>query len=137
MEIILYIAAGIAALAFVILVVYVIITLKATRQTLNDVSGTLQGLEKQMQGVTSEATQLLNKTNRLAEDMNQKSSKLDSLFEGAKGIGNTLQDFNQTLAHLSKIISKHSKEDQEKAAQAVKWGASLFEFWNNRKNKSK
>jgi uncharacterized protein YoxC len=135
MEIMLYIAAIIAAIAFVVLVVYAVITLKATKQTLNDVSGTLQGLEKQMQGVTSETTQLLNKTNRLADDINHKSTKLDGLFEGAKGVGDTVNDFNQTLRQLSSIISRNSKEDQEKAAQAVKWGASIFEYWNKRKSK--
>lgn len=133
MEILLYIAALIAAVAFVVLVIYVVITLKATKETLANVSGTLKGLEKQMEGVTTETTQLLTKTNRLADDINQKSTKLDGLFESAKGIGTTINDFNQTLRQLSNMISRTSREDQEKAAQAVKWGSTIMEIWNKRK----
>ncbi|WP_085991662.1 DUF948 domain-containing protein [Oceanobacillus senegalensis] len=134
MEFLLYISAFIAAIAFVILVIYVVGAIKATKQTLNDVSETMQGIEKQIEGVTTETTQLLNKTNKLADDMGQKTTKLDSLFEGAKGVGDTLKDFNQSLSKLSSSISSASKVDSEKTAQAVKWGAAIVDFVNGRKN---
>uniref|UniRef100_UPI0018E179C6 DUF948 domain-containing protein n=1 Tax=Virgibacillus massiliensis TaxID=1462526 RepID=UPI0018E179C6 len=63
MEKIGYIAAIIAALAFVIVVIYFVITLKVSNQTLHNVVNTLESLDKQMQGITDETTQLLTKTN--------------------------------------------------------------------------
>ncbi|NBJ69041.1 MULTISPECIES: DUF948 domain-containing protein [Clostridia] len=134
MEILAYIAAAIAAVAFVVLVVYLVITLKAARQTLHNVAETLTSLEQQMQGVTSETTQLLAKTNKLADDMNQKSSKLNSLFNGFKGIGDTVTEFNQSLRDLTNSVAKAANEDPEKTTQAIKWGTTLMELWK-KKNK--
>ena len=134
MEILLYIAIIIALIALVVLVVYIINTLKVTKETLNEVSSTLQGLETQMSGVTNETTELLAKTNRLADDIEQKSLKMDGLFNGAKGIGVTISEFNQSLKQLTNSVSRASHEDQEKTSQAVKWGTSILEQLFKRKN---
>ena len=73
MEIILYLSAAVAAIAFFILVIYLSKTLKSLQVTLDSVSHTLGGLEKQLEGLTTESTLLLNKTNALAEDLQKKS----------------------------------------------------------------
>ncbi|MFD2630489.1 DUF948 domain-containing protein [Oceanobacillus kapialis] len=134
MEIMLYIAALIAAIAFAVLVVYAIITLKATKQTMNNVAETLDGLNKQMKGITDETTQLLTKTNRLADDIQQKSSKLNGVFDGAKGLGETVREFNASLKQLSGSISRTANQNPEKATQAVKWASTFMELWK-KKNK--
>src|SRR5690625_1961243 len=134
MEIMLYIAAIIAAAAFVVLVVYAIVTRKEAKKTMSNVHETLNSLDKQMQGVTTEATQLLNKTKRLAEDLNQKSEKVDGLFDGAKNIGKSVKGFNQSLKQLSNSISKTASEDPEKVSQAVKWGSAIIDLWKKKKN---
>jgi uncharacterized protein YoxC len=72
MEILLYLAAIIAAVAFAVLVIYLAKTLKASTRTLNNVANTLESLEKQMQGITTETTELLHKTNALADDVIKK-----------------------------------------------------------------
>lgn len=136
MEIILYSAITIAALAFLILIIYCFITWKATQETLKGIWDTTQGISSQVQNVSEEASRVIAKSNTIADDLNQKTHQLDGLIQGAKGIGDTVEDFNKSLQHLSDIISKHSKEEQEKAAQAVKWGASFFEYWNKRKTNS-
>ncbi|HLR75311.1 MAG TPA: DUF948 domain-containing protein [Virgibacillus sp.] len=134
MEIILYIAALITAIAFAVLVGYLAITLKATQRTLDNVASTVESLEKQMEGITTETTALLNKTNKLAEDMHDKSTKLNGLFDGIKGIGETVNDFNMSLRQISTHITTAASEDKDKAAQAVKWGAALIDLWKKRKN---
>ena len=133
MEILLYIAALIAAVAFAVLVIYLAMTLKASTRTLNNVANTLEGLEKQMQGITSETTELLHKTNVLADDVSQKTAKLDGLFDGVKGIGETVQDFNKTLKQFSSSVSRAAVENQDKASQAVTWGAALFDLIKKKK----
>lgn len=134
MEIILYIAALITAIAFAVLVGYLAITLKATQRTLDNVASTVESLEKQMEGITTETTALLNKTNKLAEDMHDKSTKLNGLFDGIKGIVETINDFNMSLRQISTHITTAASEDKDKAAQAVKWGAALIDLWKKRKN---
>ncbi|WP_042223162.1 DUF948 domain-containing protein [Oceanobacillus manasiensis] len=133
MEIMLYIAALIAAVAFAVLVIYAIITMKAAKQTMENVQNSLDGLNTQMKGITDETTQLLTKTNRLADDVQQKSSKLNGVFDGAKGLGETVRDFNNSLKQLSGSISRTANQNPEKAAQAVKWASTLMEFWKKKK----
>ncbi|MFZ3580097.1 DUF948 domain-containing protein [Virgibacillus sp. DJP39] len=134
MENLLYIAAIIVAIAFAVLVIYLAMTLKATQRTLNNVADTVEDLEKQLQGITTETTALLNKTNRLAEDVEQKSSKLNGLFDGVRGIGETVKDFNQSLRKITTKVSVSAEQNQEKASQAVKWGTAMFDLWKKKKN---
>ena len=128
MEIVLYVAIIIAVIALVVLTIYIINTLKVTKQFLNDVTTTLDGIETQMKGVTDETTALLTKTNRLADDVEEKSAKVDQLIDGAKGIGETMNEFDQSLQQLTNSISRASQEEHEKTSQAVKWGASILEY---------
>ncbi|WP_152657275.1 DUF948 domain-containing protein [Oceanobacillus sp. CFH 90083] len=136
MEAILYSALAIVIAALLILIIYMVILLFNTKKTMDEVLKTLGKIDHQVKGVSGEATEVVQKSKGLVEDLTQKSSQLDGLIQGAKGIGDTVEDFNKSLQQLSNIISKHSKEEQEKAAQAVKWGASIFEYWNKRKMKS-
>lgn len=124
----LYVAITIALIALVVLIVYIINTLKVSKKFLSEVSTTLDGIKTQMKGVTDETTALLSKTNHLADDVERKSMKIDGLLDGAKGIGETMNEFDQSLKQLSNSISRASQEEQEKTSQAVKWGASILEY---------
>ncbi|GIO24450.1 DUF948 domain-containing protein [Oceanobacillus sp. J11TS1] len=136
MEVILYSALAIAIIALLILIIYLVILLVNTKKTMDQVLETLGRINHQVKDVAADANQVVDRSKGLVDDLTQKSSQLDGLILGAKGIGDTVEDFNKSLQQLSNIISKHSKEDQEKAAQAVKWGASIFEYWNRRKTNS-
>ncbi|MDY0408716.1 hypothetical protein [Paracerasibacillus soli] len=70
-----------------------------------------------------------------AEDVINKTGKLEGIFDGAKGIGETLMDFNESIKHITSQISRNASQNQEKAAQSVKWGAALFDLWKKNRNK--
>lgn len=140
MIIILYIAALIFALAFAVLVVYLSKTLKAAQHTLDNVASTLGGLEKQMEGISVETTALLNKTNHLADDIGDKSQKLNTLVDGVKGIGDSVQDFNESLHSISTNLKQSAQSNTDTAAQAMKWGQvgmDLYKKWQKEKPQSK
>jgi uncharacterized protein YoxC len=136
MIILLYIAALIVAIAFAVLVIYISKVLKETKRTMAHVADTLEGLERQMEGITIETTALLNKTNKLAEDVSEKSLRMNTLVDGIKGIGDTVQDFNRSLRGVSSRITSMSEENKDATAQAVKWGTIALEFWKKRKGES-
>ncbi len=133
MEAALAIAAIIVAVAFAVLVGYIAQTLVAAKRTLNNVADTLEGLEKQVEGITTETTLLLAKTNDLAGDITNKSTKLDNIFFGVDELGGTFFKLTQSLNRLSSNITKTSTEDVEKASQAVKWGTAILNLVNKRK----
>ncbi|WP_186578348.1 DUF948 domain-containing protein [Aquibacillus kalidii] len=136
MIILLYIAALIVAIAFAVLVIYIAKVLKETRRTMANVADTLEGLERQMEGITIETTALLNKTNKLAEDVSEKSQRMNTLVDGIKGIGETVQEFNQSLRGITNNITSVTEQNKDTTAQAVKWGTILLEFWKKRKQES-
>ncbi|MFC7320289.1 DUF948 domain-containing protein [Halobacillus campisalis] len=129
MVIILYVSALIAALAFGVLVIFLARTLVAVRRTMNNVADTLEGVEKQMEGITLETTALLNKTNKLAEDVSVKSQSLNPLVDGVKGIGETVQEFNHSIRSISKGLTRSAHNHTDSAAQAMKWGQVAINLW--------
>lgn len=133
MEGLLYIAAIIVAVAFAVLVVFLAMTLRASQRTLNNVADTLENLEKQVEGITTETTDLLKKTNQLAEDAQNKSAKLNGVFDGIKGIGETTKEFSDSLGNITRNISRTASESEEKASQALTWGSALLDLWKKKK----
>lgn len=136
MEIILYLSAAVAAIAFLILVIFLTKTLKSLQLTLDSVSHTLTGVEKQLQGLTTESTLLLHKTNALAEDLQQKSENLNTVVDAVKEVGTTLKGFNSSLQKVSSKVELEIDQNQDKIAQAVQWGNVLFELkdmWKRKK----
>ncbi|WP_374720937.1 DUF948 domain-containing protein [Peribacillus tepidiphilus] len=136
MEIILYLSAALAAIAFLILVIYLSKTLKSLQGTLDRVAHTLEGLEKQLQGITLETTELLHKTNALAEDLQKKSEHLNTVVYAVKDVGTSIQKFNSSLKQVSSKVQTDLENHQEKISQIVQWGNVFLELrdkWKKRK----
>ena len=137
MEIILYLSAAVAAIAFLVLVIFLSRTLKSLQVTLDSVAHTLDGLEKQMQGVTVETASLLHKTNVLAEDLQKKSENLNSVVTAVKGVGNSIESFNSSIQKVSNKVQAGIDNNQEKISQIVQWSNVAMEIrdkWKARKN---
>ncbi|PLT32251.1 DUF948 domain-containing protein [Bacillus sp. V5-8f] len=137
MEIILYLSAAVAAIAFLVLVIFLSRTLKSLQTTLDSVAHTLDGLEKQMQGVTVETASLLHKTNVLAEDLQKKSENLNSVVNAVKGVGESIKGFNSSIQKVSNQVQAGIDNNQEKISQIVQWSNVAMEIrdkWKSRKN---
>lgn len=140
MEIILYLSVALIAIAFLVLVIYVTKTLKTLQTTLSSVSNTLTGLEKQLDGVTKETTELLQKTNALADDIQVKSQNLNSVVSAVKNVGTTVNKFNGTLKTLTESFDIQVEENKEKISQIVQWGNVFLELkdkWSAKKQEKK
>ncbi|WP_419881968.1 DUF948 domain-containing protein [Peribacillus sp. B-H-3] len=138
MEIILYLSAAVAAVAFLVLVIFLSRTLKSLQVTLDSVAQTLTGLEGQMQGVSLETTQLLHKTNALAEDLQHKSENLNTVVNAVKGVGNSISSFNTSMQKVSEKVQFEIDNNQEKISQIVQWSNVALEIkdkWKARKSK--
>lgn len=136
MIIILYLSVALIAIAFTILVVYVSKTLKALQETLTNVAGTLSGLENQLEGITLETTTLLHKTNELAEDIQHKSDKLNTVVESVKDVGTTIQHLNQSVKRVTTTATTNLEQNQDKVNQVVQWSNAAMEIWTKWKQKN-
>ncbi|KMY55085.1 hypothetical protein AC623_15020 [Bacillus sp. FJAT-27231] len=122
MVIILYLSAAIAAIAFLILVLNLSKTLKSVDKTLDSLSRTVDRLEGQMQGITAETTELLHKTNALAEDVQHKTEQLNTVVYAIKDVGSTVQNLNQSINKVTTTVASQMEKNQYKISQAVQWG---------------
>lgn len=129
-KIILYLSVALIAVAFFILVIYLIKTLKTVQGTLQSLTKTIEGMEKQIQDIGTETAQLLHKTNAVADDVQKKVESLNVLFEAVKQVGSTVQTFNDALA-------KKWTANEQKFIQAIQWGNAFFEIWGKWKEKKK
>jgi len=88
------IAGLIAAVAFVVLVVYLARTLVQTAKLLQELQETMKEttkmvevLSKNTEQIMDQSTKLVDKTNTLMDDVNSKSSKLNPLFDTVENLG--------------------------------------------------
>lgn len=140
MQIILYLSIAVIAIAFLILVIYLSKTLKSLQVTLDSVSKTLVGLEKQLDGVTRETTELLHKTNALAEDIQHKSENLNSVVIAVKDVGDTVRSFNGSIQKVTTSVNSQFEENKDKIAAVVQWSQIFLEMkdkWKMRKQNEK
>lgn len=133
MGILIGIAVAIVVIALCILVYFVVGAINEAKEVMATVDSTIESLDEQLKGITTETTFLLQHANRLANDINEKSVKLNGLFDGIKGIGETIQEFNESLNTISLNITKSALKDQEKASQAVKWGIAAMNVLKRKK----
>ncbi|MCM3359275.1 MULTISPECIES: DUF948 domain-containing protein [unclassified Psychrobacillus] len=136
MENLLYIAAIVAAIAFLILCISLAVTLSSVKKTLNNVAETLDGLETHLQNVTKETAELLHKTNELAVDIQDKSEKLNTVVDAVKNVGVSVNGFNNSIQRLSTSVTTEVEKNEDKIAQVVQW-SSIFlgirDKWKERK----
>lgn len=138
-QIILYIAAGVAAIAFLILCVAIAIVLFSVKKNLDHVAKTLDGVEGQIQGITRESTDLLHKTNRLAEDVQGKSAKLNSVVDAVQGIGHSMNNLNSSVDRVTNSITHNISQNEEKISQVVQWSNVAMEVadkWQMRQKRN-
>ncbi|EMR05705.1 hypothetical protein C772_02371 [Bhargavaea cecembensis DSE10] len=135
MENLLYIAAIVAAVAFLILCIALAVTLNSVKKTLNNVASTVDGLEGQIQGLTKESTELLHKTNLLAEDIQEKSQKLNTVVHAVQGVGESVGNLNTSVRRITSSVAAEVERNEDKIAQVVQWSNVVMEIrdkWKER-----
>ena len=114
------IAALIAAIAFLLLVVFLISTLLKVNKALASVNETVAQTTKTLDVVTGDVdvlTQqveaLLVKSNTLLDDVNGKVADTDPLFKAIGELGETVSDLNSSSRHLVASVKRGGKRTAE------------------------
>lgn len=137
MENLLYIAAIIAAVGFLVLCVSLAITFFSVKKTLANVAVTVEHLDANLQDMTKETALLLHKTNALTEDIQYKSSQLNGLVTSVKGFGDTVNQFNSSMQRITSSVTNEVEKNEDKIAQVVQWSnvvLGIRDQWKERKS---
>lgn len=89
-----------------------------------------------MEGITRETTSLLTKTNALADDISDKSEKLNSVMHAVKGVGDSVNNLNSSVQRITTSISTEVHKNEDKIAQVVQWSnvaMGIADQWRQRK----
>lgn len=135
------IAALIAAVAFAVLVFFLVLAIRKATKILDDVSkiaeeanNSITVITKDVDHLAIEVEGLLNKTNTLMDDLNGKISKTDPLFTAIGDIGVTVSDVNQSTRNLaSSITSNKSSKTRKKASTMNNLGRTAAAMKRRRK----
>lgn len=104
------ISVGIAAVAFLALVIFLIKVLLTTNETLKQSKKSLGSVQKEVEALSEESQKLLKTVNGLTSDIKEKTSSLDFLFRPMAAISKE-----------SKHRSKHAEEHHDTISDVADW----------------
>lgn len=87
------------AIAFIALVIYLIIVLRALRETLSHVDPVIRGMRLHLEEIGDQAKKAIEQTNQISCDLKQKMESLSPIFQTFSNVGEILE--NKT-SHLKK-----------------------------------
>lgn len=123
------ISALLIAVAFVILTFYLIRTMQAVKNSLDEVTNTLVQMKIEVREIGDEVKEVVENANEMAVDLRTKLTKLDHLFSSANDVGQVVHELTSSLKQsaTSLIASMTSLKNSKKVAQATGRWHSLFE----------
>lgn len=111
------ISVAVAAATFVVLVVYLVKTLKAAEQSLQSTTETLREVQKTIDELGSEVKQAVKQANDLTGDLQYKMKQLDPVLESVKNAGEVLGEVTLATKQVSAALAGRIKS-RPKAAKA-------------------
>ncbi|WP_439646476.1 DUF948 domain-containing protein [Secundilactobacillus collinoides] len=106
------VAGMIAAVAFLILVLFIGMFLSKMLTTLKEVNRSIQTLTDDVDVVSKQAEDIMANANTLLEDVNKKVATVDPVFQAAADLGTSVSDLNDATRNLTSKVSKSAKKRQ-------------------------
>ncbi|MGG6313959.1 DUF948 domain-containing protein [Paenibacillus macerans] len=98
------ISVAVAAAAFVVLVAYLVKTLKAAERSLQTTTETLQEVQKTIDELGSEVKQIVRQANDLTGDIQHKMKQIDPVLESVKNAGEVLSEVTLATKQVSAAL---------------------------------
>lgn len=144
---------AIIAIAFAVLVVYLISTLKSVNASLDEVKQTmgqlqqnLNGIQRRVDDISDETVQVLKNTNGITADIQAKIKSFDTLFASFKDVSESIHEVTSSARQVSATLSKSMVDNVESTVQqnkkriagVLEWGTvalHLYKKWRDMKQK--
>lgn len=107
------------AVAFVFLVIYLIKTLRAATESLEQVRVTLAHLEGKVNEIAVETVQVMQHTKHVVADVEGKMQSLDSLFQSIGQVGESVHQLTTSVKQASATVSHSVQRAGAKVSQEV------------------
>ncbi|MCR8636896.1 DUF948 domain-containing protein [Paenibacillus radicis (ex Xue et al. 2023)] len=104
------ISVAVIAVAFVVLVAFLIVTLRSMTALLAQTHTTMQNLQVEVKGLAKEASDVLRHTNAVTEDVLNKLHSLEPTFDSMKQVGEAVEEITSTVKHASVSVARTIKD---------------------------
>ncbi|HIX35761.1 MAG TPA: DUF948 domain-containing protein [Candidatus Limosilactobacillus merdigallinarum] len=132
------IAALIAAIAFLILVIWIGWFLSKTVKSLNTTVSQLSKLTDDADNLSKELEDVLSNTNQLLADVNDKAEKLDPAIQAVADVGQSVSDVNNASRQLvEKINSRANSRSSRMINGLSKMAFMMAGHFRNKRNERK
>lgn len=98
------------AVAFVVLVVFLIKTLKAAEKSLDKTSQTLEEVQKTIDELSYEVKQVVRQANDITGDVQHKMKQIDPVLESVKNVGDVLSEVTLAAKQVSTSMIERFKK---------------------------
>ena len=135
------IALIVAAVAFVIVAVFLAIFLYTTCQTMKKVTETLERVQEQLDALGNEPRDLIRNANEISEDINRKLKSFDPIFHTVARLGERIDgasDKSNITCMCNGCREKVRLQEEAEAnptMQGIELAARALDFWQNLKKR--
>lgn len=106
---------ALVAIAFTVLVFFLIKTLQSAKASLDNVSQTLQEVQKTMDELTYEVKTTVRHANEITADVQNKMQKIDPVIDSVKNLGDVMNELTLTVKQVSvTVIEKYRKSHERR-----------------------
>jgi|GEM_PF-767197 len=113
------ISVAVIAVAFAVLVVYLIKTLKAATQSLEKVTQTLQEVRTTIDELSYEVKQTIRNTNDITVDVQHKMKQIDPVMDTVRNLGEALSEVTYAVKQISAGMVSRFKQARLEKKQPV------------------
>ncbi|GAA3609418.1 DUF948 domain-containing protein [Secundilactobacillus similis] len=128
------IAGLIAAIAFLVLVVFIGVFLTKMVRTLGEVNQSIKTMTDDMDVIAKQTEDILANANTLLDDVNHKVATIDPVFKAAADLGTSVSDLNEATRELTGKVSSTAKKSVTSNLVA-RAGSAMFNAYRGRKSK--
>jgi uncharacterized protein YoxC len=130
------ISVAIIAIAFGVLVYFLVRTLTAVQTSLKETNETIVQIQGTLDDVTTEVKGLIRNTNQITLDVRNKMKALDSLFGTVENVGDTLEGVTSSLRSASASFMSNVKtniqtteQPSKKVYKVLNLAGSVYDIW--------
>ncbi|WP_426449770.1 DUF948 domain-containing protein [Paenibacillus sp. S-38] len=138
---------AIAAIAFVALVVFLIMTLRSVSALLGQTNGIMREIQQQVSGLSAEATEVLRHTNEVTVDVRNKLHSIDSVVYSVKNVGDAVEEITSSLKQASasvagtvrskvvETVKQVEAPTEDKVVKVMQAVPVVIDLWNSFRNR--
>ncbi|EHO48586.1 DUF948 domain-containing protein [Lentilactobacillus kisonensis] len=127
------IAGLIAAIAFLLLVIFIGLFLMKVSKTISEVNSSVRSMTSNIDVITKQTDKIMATSNSLVKDVDEKLNIVTPVFQAAADLGESVSSLNKATQNLTGKVKETGKKGVT-AGIAGKFGKSAWNMYRNHRH---